>query len=160
MNSVTRKASKKISILRLEYETYLGTKVCDRTWRRLKARLLISNENNLEEVAVVRGAALLRSFNATGKVNCLNAYQYGMIVDHFYPQGCNRIYGKDLAIAINTCFRNRKGNPPRRETLWKWGLRMADNYTLPQVKDFLRRAYLAGFVVGQVPQVKQIHLAA
>lgn len=161
MNPVQFKTTKKISILRLEYESYLGSKICDRTWKRLRDRLSLNDENDLDELSVVRGAALLRSFNRSAKVTYSSARQYGLIVDHFYPEGCSRIYGKDVAIAIQNCFRSKRNRPPRRETLWKWGLRMSETYSLNEVKDFLKRAYLAGFIVSQSPpQVQQTYLAA
>lgn len=161
VNPVQKKKVEKKSILRLEYESYLGSAVCDRTWRRVKTRFHVHDENCLDDVVLIRGAAILRSFNASARITYTAAQQYGLIAQHFYPDGCTQIYGRDVAIAIETCFTNRRGKPPRRETLWKWGLKRSEVYSLEQVKGFLRRAYLSGFLVrANVPKVQQIYLVA
>lgn len=149
---------KKKSLLRQEYERFLGKAVSDRTWRRMKTHLCISDEENIHDLSVVRGAAYLRSLAPYAKVRYVNAYNYGLIVEHFHPQGCSRVHGKDLAIAIQTCFRDRRGRSPRRETLWKWGVRMASEYGMDDVKLILGKLYKSGryHIVENPPKVRQI----
>lgn len=110
------------SVLALEYRRVYG-EFSDRTWRRIKGRLQIKDENDTKLLPVVSAYAELRKANRFGTIRLSDVRRYAFIKQNLPKLRCT---GRELYEALE-----RMTPKPSRATIYRWG----DEIGCPMRKD-------------------------
>lgn len=100
------------TVLMLEYQRVLGKPICDRTWRKIKNYLGISEE--LAYINLVSACAELRKRNPYDTINRIDAQRYAFVSENLPRLQCT---GYELYGALQ-----RMQPQPSKATIYRWGI--------------------------------------